>query len=215
MRPYHIFIVVYVLLTFLWAGSSRPAERPIPPQLVIPDEPPKLYHPRDGKETWTHMVNHLMTRAKWEDEYGSVIYHQGFSYDDNRSATQSYNHTNGALSLTVVELSSEKISVKGINEKLTVHKSREVKVLTLISINYDTMPDLAIMQQVNLTESGDKQIGTSVLFEAVPQGRTSPRTHPNKWKKQFNYAGTWAFWEVFIMEALGFEAIIPEPKEKM
>ncbi len=209
------FVIAFFTALIILPAICR-GEEPKPPVLVIPDTPPKLYYPRNGKHTWTLMVNYLMTRtaSRWNDKYGSVIYHQGFKMGNN-SGTLAYNHTNGALSLTIVELTSQDINVVGKGPKLTMHKSREVNVLTLVSLNFDTTPDLAIQTQVNLTESGDDQIGTTTLFDAIPQGKVSPRTKPKLWNKQLNYMGTWALWEVHIMEALGFQTIIPAPKEEM
>ena len=180
-----------------------------------PTTPPKLYHPNKSKETWTHMVNHLMTAQKEVNKYGDVLYRQVISRNDKSSTTLIYNHTNGALSMTIVELSNRNIKLRGTKDKVTLTKTREIQVMTLISFDFDTIPDLVVYQEVNLDQTGKKQIGTKALFDSVPHGKVNLRTHPMKFKKQFEYMATWGFWEVHIMETLGFKTVLPVPKKEM
>ena len=204
MRPlFKVIIAVFIILIAIAVASQ-----------VRGDELPKLYHPDKPKETWTHMVNHLMTAQKEVNKYGDTLYRQGFASNDKTSVTLIYNHTNGALSMTIVELSDRKIKLRGIGDKVTVTKTREIQVMTMISFDFDTIPDLVVYQEINLDQAGDKQIGTKALFDSVPHGKTSPRAHPLKFKKQLEYMATWGFWEVHIMDTLGFKFVKPVPKEE-
>lgn len=199
-RNYWI-LVVYILLTLLWVRPSHPAE--------------KEYHPADAKGTWVQLINHLMTQDKWIDMYGNEMYHQGFAIK-NESCTLAYNHSNGVLTMTITKVADSDIKMYGKGDVVKVHKSKEITILTMVSIDYDTVPDMSVMQSLDLTADATAQLGTTVVFSIIPRIRPSPRAaQTREFKIQLSHMVEWALWEVHIMETLGFKFIPPAKKEKM
>jgi len=199
-RSYWI-LVVYILLTLLWPRSSHPAN--------------KEYHPDDSKGTWVQLVNYLMTQDKWVDVHGNEMYHRGFAIKDE-SCTLAYNHSNGILTMTITKVADSEIGMFGKGDKVELHKTREITILTMVSIDYDVVPDMSVMQQLDLTADGTAQLGTTVVFNIIPRIKASPREAQNReFKIQLNHMVEWALWEVHIMETLGFKFIPPIKKEKM
>lgn len=214
MRPlFKIIIAVFIVLIALAVASQvRGEDKPILPTLILPSEAPKTYIPADHKGTWVSLVNYLMTHEKWYDIHDNEVYHQGFALYDE-SCTLAYNHTNGTLTMTINKLTNDSVNIIGKGKAVRTEKSKELSILTMISINQDTMPDLAVMQHVVLDSLATKQIGTSVVFSVIPQVRLHPLRHKREIKMQLDYMREWALWEVHIMERLGFEMIIPKKKE--
>ena len=199
-RSYWI-LVVYILLTLLWASPSHPAD--------------KEYHPADSKGTWVQLVNFLMTQDKWVDINDNEMYHRGFAIK-NESCTLAYNHSNGTLTMTITKVADSDIKMYGKGDVIKLHKSKEITVLTMISIDYDTVPDMSIMQQLDLDKDTTKQLGTTVVFNVIPRIKPGPReARSREFRIQLNHMVEWALWEVHIMETLGFKFIPPIKEEKM
>jgi hypothetical protein len=220
MRPlFKAIIAVFIILIAIAVASQVRGEekKPVPPQLVIPDTLPKqkLYHPDDSKGTWVQLVNYLMTQDKWVDVNDNEMYHRGFALK-NESCTLAYNHSNGILTMTITKVADSDIRMYGKSNVVKVHKSKEITILTMVSIDYDTVPDMSVMQQLDLNEDATKQLGTTVVFNVIPRIKPSPReAQSREFKIQLNHMVEWALWEVHIMETLGFKFIPPVKKEKM
>jgi hypothetical protein len=202
MRPlFKVIIAVFIILIALAVASQ------------VRGEEAKLYHPDNHKETWTHLVNYLLTQDKWMDVHDNEMYHRGFA-EGNESCTLAYNHTSGILTMTITKLADDDIRIHGRGDVTKIHRSKEITVLTMVTIDYDTVPDMAVMQQLDLNEHATKQLATTVVFNFIPQvklGLLSKRLL----KLKLNHMIEWALWEVHIMKTLGFKAVIPIPKEKI
>jgi hypothetical protein len=200
MRPlFKVIIAVFIILIALAVASQ------------VRGEEAKLYHPDNHKETWTHLVNYLLTQDKWVDVHDNEMYHRGFA-KGNESCTLAYNHASGILTMTITKLADGDIRIHGRGDVVRVHKSKEVTVLTMITIDYDTVPDMAVMQQLDLNEHATKQLATTVVFNVIPRVKSKP-FNKRLLKLQFSHTIEWAVWEVHIMETLGFKIIIPKKKE--
>jgi len=217
MRPlFKVIIAVFIVLILIAVTSQVRGEekKPAPPHLVIPDEPPKLYYPKQSRDTWTKMVNHLMTKKVWKDMNGNSIYTDHFLLGEE-ACILAYNHDNGALSMTIVQVRPEHINIKGRDSKLTLTSTKLVYGITLISIDYDTIPDLIVTQSLDLDSKAEKLLVGTVVVDTVPRGKLHPIKDKRLWRKKLGFVGTWAMWEVHIMDGLGFQMIIPPKKEKL
>ena len=221
MRPlFKVIIAVFIILIALAVASQvrgsgvEVGSTKYTDPLVTISIAPKTYTPADHKGTWVSVVNYLMTHEKWYDIHDNEMYHQGFALNDE-SCTLAYNHTNGTLTMTINKLTDDSVNIIGKGEVVRTEKSKELSILTLVSINQDTMPDLAVMQHVVLNSLATEQIATTVVFSVIPQVRLHPLRHKREIKMQLDYMREWALWEVHIMDRLGFKMVIPPKKEKM
>ena len=174
----------------------------------------KPYHPAKAKESWTIFVNYLMTQQMWRDSHDNEMYHETFSLGDD-SNTLSYNHTNGTLSMTIVQLQQRDTRIVGNKEKVSAYKTKAIVSLTMISFNFDTVPDIAVKQEVILGTEKYNMLGCTTIVDGIPQGNQLRKGNEKNLMKQLAYLATWAMWEVHIMEHIGYTPVIPEKKEKM
>lgn len=175
----------------------------------------KPYDPTKPKVSWTIFVNHLMTRQVWTDTHGNSMHHETFSLGDATN-TLTYNHSNGTLSMTIVQLKPRNMRITGSGQKIvSSYETRAVTSVTMISFDYDTVPDIVVKQDIVVGVEGFTMEGATVVIDGVPHGNQLKRGNESNFKKQLAYMATWAVWEVHIMEHLGYTPAIPEKKEEM
>lgn len=175
----------------------------------------KEYDPSKPKVAWTIFVNHLLTRQVWTDTHGNSLHHETFSLGDATN-TLTYNHTNGALSMTIVQLTPRNVRITGSGERLTsAYVTKSVTSITMISFDYDTVPDLLIKQDIVIGTKGFTMDGATIVVDGVPHGNQLRKGNEKNFKKQLAYMATWALWEVHIMEHLGYTPNLPPRKEEM
>jgi len=196
-----IFTVITVLILLVWSLAAHPAD------------PSKEYYPQRSQDTWVKLVNWLMEKEAKKDKFGNELYGHSFVLKDEY-CTLSYNHSNGVLSMTIVQTADRQVQIIGDSEGASISKNRVINVLTMLTFNNDTIPDLAIEQEIVMGQELKKQKGMYVVVDAIPHGKVSPRDKLN-FNKKLAYLSTWALWEVQIMEGIGFKMVIPEKKEKI
>lgn len=193
-----ILTVITVLILLVWSLTAYPAE------------PSKEYYPNKSQDTWVKMVNWLMEKGPHKDKLGNELYGHSFVLGKDY-CTLAYNHTNGALSMTIVQMGIKKVQIIGDKKDARISKNRVINILTMLSFNHDTIPDLAVEQEMVIDDKLEKQIGMYVVFDVVPQGKVS-LSDKETFKKQLAFFSTWAMWEVTIMEGIGFKMVTPKEK---